>query len=564
MDQQRRRPKVYGKKVSKVTKVSNFVAATPESVVVTRSRSPLKEVTASVTNLNLGSSEAEGSSLDISDLAQALERTALTPAAENDVSDLANILERTVLNPTPLHVLEATKPLRDVYAQDRDEPMTIMKWNEALNGITSLEKLAEASFAQVFRVSTCDGTSILKFIELKIEQPPNDLQNYEKQAEEDENVDADVSNEDSEDWTAQTAEPASMDDVVSEFRIMNALADVPGFLKFKDAHIVMGKPPQTIQTAYDDFRAKQLEKQRIYYEEEGYEEEDRDYTAYFPSPDSYSEDAVFLFLELGDAGVVLDDLEKSLEHHKCPKKGLEHVEWVWDILLGAVIALARAEELFNFEHRDLHQNNICINLDKAVHKFAKDDESALKLGRSGVQVTILDYGLSRATLESGDEIFLDLEHDLAVFQSEAHPDDIMANLQFDTYRRMRTHLFFGTFQFMKASWHTEASKSRAKSHTWQEHIPYTNALWIGYIFEFLFQGYMPKPEPRKRSKPKFSPEQKMFEAETKEIRKRLTPGWRNDERFTSAGEVLEYAVEQGWISPTQVEEYGAEASIIEN
>lgn len=152
---------------------------------------------------------------------------------------------------------------------------------------------------------------------------------------------------------------------------------------------------------------------------------------------------------------------------------------------------------------------------------------------------------------------------LILIDGDSEPHHILQAHGLILFSSMRTHLFFGTFQFMKASWHTEASKSRAKSHTWQEHIPYTNALWIGYIFEFLYQGYMPKSDLRKRSKLKLSPEQKVFERETAELRRRLTPGWRNAERFTTASEILEFAVEQGWVTPAQVEDYGTESSIVE-
>ena len=52
-----------------------------------------------------------------------------------------------------------------------------------------------------------------------------------------------------------------------------------------------------------------------------------------------------------------------------------------------------------------------------------------KYGRSGFEVTILDYGLSRAKLPNGDIVFNDLENDLAIFQGTA------GRTQFDTYRR---------------------------------------------------------------------------------------------------------------------------------
>ena len=52
-----------------------------------------------------------------------------------------------------------------------------------------------------------------------------------------------------------------------------------------------------------------------------------------------------------------------------------------------------------------------------------------RYGRSGLEVTILDYGLSRATLPNGDIAYNDLENDLAVFQGAP------GHAQFDIYRR---------------------------------------------------------------------------------------------------------------------------------
>lgn len=67
-----------------------------------------------------------------------------------------------------------------------------------------------------------------------------------------------------------------------------------------------------------------------------------------------------------------------------------------------------------------------------THAVDSDEDAAettIKFGRSGLDVTILDYGLSRATLANGDRVYFDLESDLAIFAGPAgHP-------QFDAYRR---------------------------------------------------------------------------------------------------------------------------------
>jgi serine/threonine-protein kinase haspin len=84
-------------------------------------------------------------------------------------------------------------------------------------------------------------------------------------------------------------------------------------------------------------------------------------------------------------------------------------------------------ELMRLQHRDLHQNNICVSRNEAT--VANSAESSSKYGRSGFEVTILDYGLSRATLPNGNTVCNDLENDLGIFQGTT------GNAQFDTYRR---------------------------------------------------------------------------------------------------------------------------------
>lgn len=56
-------------------------------------------------------------------------------------------------------------------------------------------------------------------------------------------------------------------------------------------------------------------------------------------------------------------------------------------------------------------------------------------GRSGLEVTLIDYGLSRAKLPNGDIAYCDLEEDLAVFCGED------GNSQYDTYRRYVSIVF---------------------------------------------------------------------------------------------------------------------------
>jgi serine/threonine-protein kinase haspin len=110
----------------------------------------------------------------------------------------------------------------------------------------------------------------------------------------------------------------AVEDVVSELRIMNQLTELPGFVLYKDAHLIRGKPVPQIKQAWDAW-------------EEKFEE------SMFPDPDVFGPTSTFLVIELGDAGRELND------------EPMKQIEQVWDVLLGVIIALSRAEATHEFE-----------------------------------------------------------------------------------------------------------------------------------------------------------------------------------------------------------------------
>jgi len=62
----------------------------------------------------------------------------------------------------------------------------------------------------------------------------------------------------------------------------------------------------------------------------------------------------------------------------------------------------------------LHENNICI-AHKEPPLADRVPEVPIKFGRSGLHTTLIDYGLSRATLATGEVAFFDFESDKAIF-----------------------------------------------------------------------------------------------------------------------------------------------------
>ncbi|PMD52536.1 uncharacterized protein K444DRAFT_543262 [Hyaloscypha bicolor E] len=357
---------------------------------------------------------------------------------------------------------------------------------------TTLEKIAKASYAEVYRATNSGGTSILKVMEIKVSTNPESLE-------------------------SRTA--CAVEDVVSELRIMNQLTELPGFVLYKDAHLIRGKPVPQIKQAWDAW-------------EEKYEE------SMFPDPDVFGPTSTFLVIELGDAGRELND------------EPMKQIEQVWDVLLGVVIALSRAEATHEFEHRDLHNSNICVIQKGNFASINPNNHGNLKFGFSGLEITIIDYGLSRAKLSSGEIVFNNLETDPGLFKSTATGGD---KIQFDNYRRMRTHLLTGERK-MAAFYTLEPDQSK-NGNVWSEYIPYTNVLWIRYLLHHLERSFKEHGVDQK--------ELTEFKNQTKELKTRLDPRTLvKNGAFETAGGVLDFVWEKGWVSQEQLEERGVDTTIL--
>ncbi|KAL5322366.1 hypothetical protein ACEPPN_010339 [Leptodophora sp. 'Broadleaf-Isolate-01'] len=402
--------------------------------------------------------------------------------------------------------------LADAYQTDRGTPLFICTWPEILPPSAEVEKIAEASFAEVYRVKTTAGSSIIKVLQLKIPTDPTSSE-------------------------IETAINAT--DLVSEIRIMNVLTEVPGFVGFKDAHLIKGRFAPSLEEAFYEYIADDGE----------YEPRE----THFPDPEIFTEESTFLVLELADAGEVLEDMP------------IETIDQVWDVFLGVCMALSRAEYLCEFEHRDLHENNVCVRQTTnparkpRTTSKSKPRDGPIKFGFSDYSITIIDYGLSRAKLENGDVVFQDLENDLELFQSSGSG---LAGMQYDNYRRMRNHLLTGTRTMQPASFHTtpisELEADQQNNHTWKDHTPYSNVLWIRYMLSFLTKQF------KKHSRgPKATKDIVTFETEIKDMKRRLDVRTKVENgAFESACQVLDYVFLRGWVSEEQLGGAGMDSTIL--
>ncbi|KAG0647541.1 Serine threonine-kinase haspin [Hyphodiscus hymeniophilus] len=376
------------------------------------------------------------------------------------------------------------KPLTETYKKDRGYSLRITNWDDLIPQGADVEKIAEASFAEVYRVSIDGQSSILKLMQLKIPSDP---------------------------LSATSKSAIEVETVVSEIRLMNALTEHPGFVTFKEAHLVRGKPCPAIIRAYCNCRKWSP----------------ANGTSEFPNPQFFLPNALFLVIELGDAGIVLDDVP------------VQNIHQLWDIFIGVIISLGCAELWFKFEHRDLHESNICIKFGEP--KPIDGENPSQKYGLSGIRTTIIDYGLSRATLQNDDRVYYDMDSDLAIFHGSP------GHTQFDTYRRMRSHLFTGERKMHPKAWHDEQSKAWNEGHTWREYIPYTNVLWIKYLLGYLKKNF--------RDSGGNLEDLRRFEKDTTELKRRLDPRTLvKNGAFTSAIDVSIYVQDMEWITDTQITE----------
>jgi len=130
----------------------------------------------------------------------------------------------------------------------------------------------------------------------------------------------------------------------------------------------------------------------------------------------------------------------------------------------------------------------------------------------------------------------DLEKDLCIFTSTHAP-------QCKVYREMRSFLLKGDRDHLPPSAHNKPYDTGVDGPiSWTTHYPYTNVLWLAYIYQYLvghFKG------DRK--------ELAAFKRATKELLSHLDPGApRHVLSFPSACDVVRYAAEAGWITEQQL------------
>lgn len=185
-----------------------------------------------------------------------------------------------------------------------EESLRILTWDDVCPAEDRIEKIAEASSAEVYRITNDHGTSIIKVIRLDSPiKAQTKTQVLSKLIDE---------------------QPHPVGDLDGELQISQWLADIPGFVVYKERYVVQGKTNKKLLETHQKFQRK-LKRQ------------DPGRAQFYPSPSRYLEDTKFLVVELGDAGIALEDWKIGTESQ------------LWDIFFLVAIALARAEDLAMFE-----------------------------------------------------------------------------------------------------------------------------------------------------------------------------------------------------------------------
>ncbi|KAJ6788196.1 hypothetical protein PWT90_02161 [Aphanocladium album] len=387
----------------------------------------------------------------------------------------------------------------DSYAETT---LRILSWEDVCPHGDRIEKIAEASYAEVYRVTNDRGTSIIKVIRLH-----SPIKAKTKAQERAKLVDE---------------EPHAEEDINGELQISEWLADIPGFVVYKERYVVQGKTTRQLLETHQVFQRRM-------------KRQDPGRAQFYPSPSRYLDDTRFLVVELGDAGIALEDWKLTTESQ------------LWDIFFLVAVALARAEDLAMFEHRDLHESNLCIR--KVNEPRTRPSNSRGRFyGYSGLDITILDYGLSRAedlSIDYADPVSNDLEKDLSFFTSTHAP-------QCKVYRQMRSFLLRADRLCLPPEEHTTPyAKGIDGPLSWDVFAPYTNVLWLAYLYSYLVGNFRGEKK-----------ELQNFRCTTEELWKYLNPEASDEVPcFSCAADVVGFGVEAGWITESQLA--GSAHSILE-
>lgn len=379
---------------------------------------------------------------------------------QHEVSKQLILNDETVAHLTALTAMEGVS----------SEIKSTNQWYNTWSLHCNVNKIAEGSYGSVFRLSDKGGLEAATIGKLMPLKPRSGR-------------------------GSKNAGYTQVADAASEIKLLETMSHVPGFVEFRNAEVLVGELPKPLKKEYRTWHARRKANNR---------------STELTCRTTYPESQAWVFIEMGDAGTELEDaLRLETEENRLVKnneqgKGILDVKVAANTFWGVAEALANGEEMQEFEHRDLHFSNICV---KHRRKEAVD-EYLLAPSVSQVEVTLIDYTLSRATLEDGTIIANDMNDD-CLFQGDN-------DLQFDIYRWMRDAM--------------PAKNSNDKD--WNAFMPISNVLWLYHLLEKLLRLC-----PRSKQ---IQEEQKLWDS-LKELQSHLESRDGRRKRYRSAAYVVSCA-----------------------
>lgn len=309
-----------------------------------------------------------------------------------------------------------------------------------------------------------------------------------------------------------------IEDAAAEIKALALMAEIEGFVEFRSARVLRGSMPRLLQNLNTDW-------------EIGHPDEQTEI--------KYSKEQKWLLVEMSDAGTDLETLlKKGFPNgellHTTEKGAKLAIQQTWDIFWGTAEALARGEALAKFEHRDLHPGNICITR-RTMPPDEPDKHSIQK--NTDLEVTVIDYTLSRATLENGEVLANSMKVGSIFEQSSLDPTD---DRQYSMYRHMKSLI--------------DGDPNAQHGERWHQYVPMTNIMWLYHILKFLLDNtefFCANPTCKAFTIPK---ERKMAKRLAK-ILARMDPINLSEWLYLSAGDVVseelayKAGTERGVVSP---------------
>ena len=248
-------------------------------------------------------------------------------------------------------------------------------------------------------------------------------------------------------------------DAAAEVRVLDRMSESPGFVQFRSAHVLEGELPSfLVDMSHEWDKTHPKDK----------------------TPADHRKSQLWLLIEMSDAGTDLATLLKEAFPdgtylNKKEKGARLTVYQAWDIFWSVAEALAHGEMNAEFEHRDLHPGNICIKK-KLVRRQSASNEgnSNLAARYTDLEVTLIDYTLSRVTLENGEKIYNHMDDD-TLFEGKGR--SLVDRQQYNTYRYMRDVVRF----------HINPPLEVKIDNFWSLHVPETNLLWLYHILFVLLK-----------------------------------------------------------------------------